>query len=191
MRSLAEGSPQFRIVVRLACPWATVAMSMGAGTLPKSLPPRLRQPMRPRPLLSGWSRWLGLWSPSPYPRRCHGAGARRPGSSWETPPLRTTTTGPRSVNDLVGVTAVGEDGAQALVLADEPVTSCYLPEHRAFLRWLAADSAGPVKLMDSAAGAHRVRRPGSSSTRRVRRRARPLGCCRYRSGRATGCSRRA
>ena len=27
-----------------------------------------------------------------------------------------------------------------LVLGDEPATSCYLPEHRTFLRWLAADS---------------------------------------------------
>ncbi|MFJ3720809.1 Imm21 family immunity protein [Streptomyces sp. NPDC090057] len=35
---------------------------------------------------------------------------------------------------------VGDSGAQALVLADEPATSCYLPERRAFLRWLAADS---------------------------------------------------
>lgn len=46
----------------------------------------------------------------------------------------------RAVDDLAGVIAVGEDGAQALVLADESATSCFLPEHRAFLRWLAADS---------------------------------------------------
>jgi hypothetical protein len=45
-----------------------------------------------------------------------------------------------AVDGLAGVIAVGENGAQALVLADEPATSCYLPEHRAFLRWLAADS---------------------------------------------------
>ncbi|CAM5463712.1 hypothetical protein SSPIM334S_01407 [Streptomyces spiroverticillatus] len=31
-------------------------------------------------------------------------------------------------------------GVQALVLADEPATTCYLPEHRAFLRWLGAES---------------------------------------------------
>ncbi|WP_258308338.1 immunity 21 family protein [Streptomyces sp. NWU339] len=30
-------------------------------------------------------------------------------------------------------------GAQALVLGDEPTTSCCLPERRAFLRRLAAD----------------------------------------------------
>lgn len=45
-----------------------------------------------------------------------------------------------AVDDLAGVIPVGENGAQALVLADEPATSCYLPERRAFLRWLAADS---------------------------------------------------
>ncbi|MEU9919401.1 Imm21 family immunity protein [Streptomyces sp. NPDC051001] len=31
-------------------------------------------------------------------------------------------------------------GSRALVLADEPATSRYLPEQRVFLRWLAADS---------------------------------------------------
>ncbi|MFF2570976.1 Imm21 family immunity protein [Streptomyces sp. NPDC058084] len=30
--------------------------------------------------------------------------------------------------------------ASALVLGDEPATTCYLPEQRIFLRWLAADS---------------------------------------------------
>ncbi|WP_342786848.1 Imm21 family immunity protein [Streptomyces qinzhouensis] len=45
-----------------------------------------------------------------------------------------------AMDDLAGVIAVGENGAQALVLADEPATSCYLPEHRAFLRWLAASA---------------------------------------------------
>ncbi|MFD6275118.1 Imm21 family immunity protein [Streptomyces sp. NPDC060209] len=54
------------------------------------------------------------------------------------------------VDDLAGVIAVGENGAQALVLADEPATSCYLPEHRAFLRWLAADSEAELR---AAAGA--------------------------------------
>ncbi|MEV8536387.1 Imm21 family immunity protein [Streptomyces sp. NPDC051211] len=29
---------------------------------------------------------------------------------------------------------------QGLVLADEPATTCYLPEHQAFVRWLGADS---------------------------------------------------
>ncbi|TRV82091.1 hypothetical protein FKN01_02135 [Streptomyces sp. 130] len=45
-----------------------------------------------------------------------------------------------AVDDLAGVIPVGEHGAQALVLGDEPATSCYLPERRAFLRWLAAGS---------------------------------------------------
>ncbi|WP_406251311.1 Imm21 family immunity protein [Streptomyces cyaneofuscatus] len=51
-----------------------------------------------------------------------------------------------AVEDLAGVIAVGEDGAQALVLADEPATSCYLPEYRAFLRWLAADSEAELRV---------------------------------------------
>ncbi|MEV4916517.1 Imm21 family immunity protein [Streptomyces tirandamycinicus] len=44
------------------------------------------------------------------------------------------------VDDLAGVIPVGEDRAQALVLADEPASSCYLPERQTFVRWLAADS---------------------------------------------------
>lgn len=82
-----------------------------------------------------------------------------------------------AVDDLAGVIPIDENGAQALVLADESATSCYLPRHRAFLRWLAAEteaglsaaadavladpatvweecgtwvSDGPVVLMDSA-----------------------------------------
>lgn len=50
-----------------------------------------------------------------------------------------------AVDDLAGVITVGENGAQALVPADEPATSCYLPERRAFLRWLAADSEAALK----------------------------------------------
>ncbi|MFJ6907139.1 Imm21 family immunity protein [Streptomyces griseoluteus] len=45
-----------------------------------------------------------------------------------------------AVDDPAGVIRIDENGAQALVLADEPATSCYLSQHRAFLRWLAADS---------------------------------------------------
>ncbi|WP_406309210.1 Imm21 family immunity protein [Streptomyces sp. NBC_00623] len=45
-----------------------------------------------------------------------------------------------AVDDLAGVLVMGEDCSQALVLADEPARSCYLPEHRALLRRLAADS---------------------------------------------------
>ncbi|MFF3351094.1 Imm21 family immunity protein [Streptomyces sp. NPDC002917] len=44
------------------------------------------------------------------------------------------------VDDLAALIAVGSSGTQALLLADEPATSCYLEEHHAFLRWLAADS---------------------------------------------------
>ncbi|RAY10668.1 hypothetical protein DPM19_34435 [Actinomadura craniellae] len=44
------------------------------------------------------------------------------------------------VESLAGVIAVDQNGAQALVLADEPAKSCYLPAHRVFLRWLAARS---------------------------------------------------
>ncbi|MFI7358094.1 Imm21 family immunity protein [Streptomyces avidinii] len=49
------------------------------------------------------------------------------------------------VDVLAGVVAVGGAGAQALVLADEPATTCYLPEYRAFVRWLAADSEAGLK----------------------------------------------
>ncbi|MGW6062612.1 Imm21 family immunity protein [Streptomyces sp. NPDC055189] len=35
---------------------------------------------------------------------------------------------------------VGTDGAQALVLGDEPAMTCYPPPHRAFVRWHSADS---------------------------------------------------
>ncbi|MFD9082919.1 Imm21 family immunity protein [Streptomyces erythrochromogenes] len=49
------------------------------------------------------------------------------------------------VDRLAGVIAVGGAGGQALVLADEPATTCYLPEHRAFLRWLAAESEDGLK----------------------------------------------
>ncbi|MGW3511606.1 immunity 21 family protein [Streptomyces sp. NPDC000994] len=50
-----------------------------------------------------------------------------------------------AVNELAGVIAIGDSGAQALVLADEPATSCYLPEYRTFLRWLAAGSETGLK----------------------------------------------
>ncbi|MEU0820323.1 Imm21 family immunity protein [Streptomyces mirabilis] len=43
------------------------------------------------------------------------------------------------VEGPAGVIAVGEEGAQGLVLADEPASSCYLPEHQAFVRWLGAN----------------------------------------------------
>lgn len=43
------------------------------------------------------------------------------------------------VEGWAGVISVGA-GACALVLADEPATTCYLPEHNIFLRRLAADS---------------------------------------------------
>ncbi|MEV0695466.1 Imm21 family immunity protein [Streptomyces sp. NPDC050388] len=50
-----------------------------------------------------------------------------------------------AVDGLAGAIAVGEGGAQALVLADEPATSCCLPGRRAFLRWLAADGEAQLR----------------------------------------------
>nr|WSX81889.1 immunity 21 family protein [Streptomyces sp. NBC_00899] len=44
------------------------------------------------------------------------------------------------VDDLAGVIEVDRGGTHALVLADEPATSCFLSEQRVFLRWLGADS---------------------------------------------------
>ncbi|MFE0700915.1 Imm21 family immunity protein [Streptomyces sp. NPDC058872] len=51
------------------------------------------------------------------------------------------------VEGLAGIIEVGTGGS-ALVLADEPATTCYLPEQNAFLRWLAADS--DVELLEAA-----------------------------------------
>ncbi|TDT97505.1 immunity protein 21 of polymorphic toxin system [Streptomyces sp. 846.5] len=55
------------------------------------------------------------------------------------------------VEDLAGVIAVGEEGAQGLVLADEPASSFYLEGHQAFIRWLGATSEA-----DLIAAAHAV-----------------------------------
>lgn len=49
------------------------------------------------------------------------------------------------VDDLAGVIPIDENGAQALVLADEPATSCYLPQHRVFLRWRAAETEAGLR----------------------------------------------
>lgn len=90
-----------------------------------------------------------------------------------------------AVEGLAGVIDVGPE--QALVLADGPATSCYLPELRAFVRWEAADGEpqllalarailggevaadwdecgfwmvdGPALLMDSAVSGEEVGRP--------------------------------
>ncbi|QXV55668.1 hypothetical protein CVV72_00620 [Amycolatopsis sp. TNS106] len=43
-----------------------------------------------------------------------------------------------AVNALAGTLPIG--GRTGLVLGDKPAATCYLPEHRAFLRWLAAYS---------------------------------------------------
>ncbi|MGG7569735.1 Imm21 family immunity protein [Streptomyces sirii] len=48
------------------------------------------------------------------------------------------------VEGLAGVISIGEEGAQGLVLADEPASSCYLPELQAFVRWLGADCEGDL-----------------------------------------------
>ena len=44
------------------------------------------------------------------------------------------------VEDLAGVIAVSAGANTALVLADEPAKTCFLPEKLLFVRWLAADS---------------------------------------------------
>ncbi|MFD7864801.1 immunity 21 family protein [Streptomyces sp. NPDC059783] len=50
-----------------------------------------------------------------------------------------------AVDDLAGAITVGENGVHALVLGDEPATTCYMPEYQAFLRWLGADSESGLK----------------------------------------------
>ncbi|MFI1826609.1 Imm21 family immunity protein [Streptomyces sp. NPDC020412] len=46
-----------------------------------------------------------------------------------------------AVEEYAEVISLGDTGAaSALVLGDEPATTCYLPEQRIFLRWRAADS---------------------------------------------------
>ncbi|WP_239072306.1 Imm21 family immunity protein [Streptomyces bauhiniae] len=44
------------------------------------------------------------------------------------------------VEDMAGVITVGAGAATALVMADEPAKTCFLPEKLLFVRWLAADS---------------------------------------------------
>ncbi|MFF7098100.1 Imm21 family immunity protein [Streptomyces rubradiris] len=44
------------------------------------------------------------------------------------------------VKNWTGVIAVGAGAVTALVLADEPAKTCFLPEKLLFVRWLAADS---------------------------------------------------
>ena len=48
------------------------------------------------------------------------------------------------VEDWAGVIAVGAGATTALVLADEPAKTCFLPEKLLFVRWLAADSEAEV-----------------------------------------------
>ncbi|NKY99229.1 immunity 21 family protein [Nocardiopsis alborubida] len=50
-----------------------------------------------------------------------------------------------AVDGLAGVIAVGDGDGRALVLGDGPDPGCYLPEHRAFLRWIAADSEADLR----------------------------------------------
>ncbi|WP_412102926.1 Imm21 family immunity protein [Plantactinospora sp. KLBMP9567] len=49
-----------------------------------------------------------------------------------------------AVDGLAGAIEIGGKGRQGLVLADEPATTSYLPQHRAFVRWLGADSAAAL-----------------------------------------------
>ncbi|MEV6416890.1 Imm21 family immunity protein [Kribbella sp. NPDC051718] len=68
--------------------------------------------------------------------------------SWRGSTLHGTIAGDSStvddydracgVDELAGVIAVADH--QALVLGDEPATTCYLAEYMAFVRWLGADS---------------------------------------------------
>lgn len=44
------------------------------------------------------------------------------------------------VEDLAGVIALGAGDTNALVLADEPARTCFLPEKLLFVRWMSADS---------------------------------------------------
>lgn len=45
-----------------------------------------------------------------------------------------------SVEEFAGVIGLRDGDKGALVLGDEPATTCYLPDQRIFLRWFAADS---------------------------------------------------
>lgn len=63
-----------------------------------------------------------------------------------------------AVDELAGAIPVGRDGVRALVLGDMPAMTCYLPAHRAFLRWGGTDSedepvaAAEAVLADPATG---------------------------------------
>ncbi|MFD8637517.1 Imm21 family immunity protein [Streptomyces sp. NPDC059533] len=52
------------------------------------------------------------------------------------------------VEGLAGVVAVDGQAARGLVLADMPARTCYLAEHRVFVRWLGASSE--AELIDAA-----------------------------------------
>ncbi|MGW7448406.1 Imm21 family immunity protein [Kitasatospora sp. NPDC054795] len=55
------------------------------------------------------------------------------------------------VEDLAEVIGLrGHGDVSALVLGDEPTTTCYLPEQRAFMRWLAADSDAELLAAETA-----------------------------------------
>lgn len=49
-----------------------------------------------------------------------------------------------AVKGLAGVIPVGDESAGGLVLADGPASTCYLPQHSTFVRWLAADTETDV-----------------------------------------------
>ncbi|MDA2810510.1 Imm21 family immunity protein [Nocardiopsis sp. RSe5-2] len=50
-----------------------------------------------------------------------------------------------AVDDLAGIVSVGGGAGRALVLGDGPDPGCYLPEHRAFLRWCGAESESRLR----------------------------------------------
>ncbi|MDH6189220.1 hypothetical protein M2168_002252 [Streptomyces sp. CZ24] len=78
-----------------------------------------------------------------------GAGRRTPEKQlWERcsarPAAGTTTTGRARWGGLAGVISVGTESAGALVLADLPERTCFLPEELLFVRWAGAGSEGAL-----------------------------------------------
>lgn len=70
--------------------------------------------------------------------------------SWGRTGVREDYDRACDVEGLAGVLAVGTGGARALVLGDEPASSCFVPDLRAFVRWLGADSEAELLAMAEA-----------------------------------------
>lgn len=84
----------------------------------------------------------------------HGKGAPKAGSWREMRPLQTTTTGPVRWTIWRVRSPLARTVGRHWCWGTEPATSCYLPERRAFLRWLAADSEAGLKAAAEAVLAH-------------------------------------